>query len=65
MKYKGLGNKEVLLNREKYGTNELTPVPHTPWWDILLEKFNDPLIKLLLLAALLSLIVGYFEHSYL
>jgi Ca2+-transporting ATPase len=65
MKYKGLDNNEVVLSRKKSGTNELTPVPRTPWWDMLLGKFNDPLIKLLLFAALLSLVVGYFEHSYL
>ncbi|MDR3184844.1 MAG: calcium-translocating P-type ATPase, PMCA-type [Prevotellaceae bacterium] len=65
MKYRGLDSGEVLLSREKNGNNELTPVPRTPWWTMLLEKFNDPLIKLLLFAALLSLVVGYFEQSYL
>ena len=65
MKYKGLDNSEVLFSRKEHGTNELTPVPRTPWWNMLLEKFNDPLIKLLLFAAVLSLVVGYFEGYYL
>jgi Ca2+-transporting ATPase len=64
MNYKGLNNNEVLFNREKNGANELTLAPRTPWWKMLLKKFDDPIIKLLIIASVLSIVVGYFEHSY-
>jgi Ca2+-transporting ATPase len=64
MKYKGLDDDQVLKSRQFYGANELTPTPRTPWWSMLLEKFNDPIIKLLLFATFLSLLVGHFENSY-
>lgn len=61
--YKGLTSAEVLEKRKKYGTNDLTPPKRESWVKLLLCKFNDPIIKLLLFATLLSLITGYFHGS--
>lgn len=62
--YKGLTNIEVSQSREKYGKNVLTPPPSTPWWKLYLEKFKDPIIVILLVAAAVSLGVGIVEGSF-
>ncbi len=64
MIYKGLNNIEVEQSRNAHGSNILTPPPSIPWWKLLFEKFKDPIIILLLFAAIVALIAGYFEHSY-
>ncbi|MBE6223763.1 MAG: calcium-translocating P-type ATPase, PMCA-type [Bacteroidales bacterium] len=61
--FKGLSDNQVLENRTKYGTNDLTPPARESWVKLLLGKFNDPIIKLLLFATLLSFITGYFHGS--
>ncbi len=61
--YKGLTNKEVSESRAKWGSNDLTPPARESWVKLLLGKFNDPIIKLLLFATLLSLVTGYFHGS--
>ena len=62
--YKGLSNEEVISSREKFGKNLLTPPPSTPWWKMYLEKFKDPIIEILLIAAAISLVVGIIEGSF-
>ena len=61
--FKGLSSQEVRLSREKYGTNDLTPPKRESWVKLFISKFNDPIIKLLLVATLLSFITGYFHGS--
>lgn len=61
--YKGLSESEVLSSREKYGKNVLTPPPSKPWWKLFLEKFKDPIILILLAAAVISIVVGIFEGN--
>ncbi|MCD8072349.1 MAG: calcium-translocating P-type ATPase, PMCA-type [Alistipes sp.] len=61
---KGLTAEEVIRSRERYGRNELTPACREPVWRLFLGKFNDPIIKLLLAAALLSLVVGIVDGHY-
>ncbi|MEI8048745.1 MAG: calcium-translocating P-type ATPase, PMCA-type [Bacteroidota bacterium] len=53
--YTGLTSKQVEESRAKHGANILTPVKKDPWWKLYLEKFEDPIIRILLIAALLSL----------
>lgn len=60
---KGLTNEEVLRSREQHGANHLTPPVRVKWWKLLLSKFNDPIIKLLLFATILSFISGYFNGT--
>lgn len=61
--YKGLTDQEVSESRCKHGSNNLTPPKRESWVILLLGKFKDPIIKLLLFAALLSMITGYFHGS--
>jgi Ca2+-transporting ATPase len=48
----GLTAESVQEMRERYGKNELTPPHRTPLWRQYLEKFNDPIIRILLVAVL-------------
>ena len=60
----GLSSAEVTASREKYGSNQLTPPSRDPWWVQLLEKFTDPLIVILMVAAVISFIpVIIADHS--
>ncbi|NLZ73321.1 MAG: haloacid dehalogenase, partial [Bacteroidales bacterium] len=62
--YKGLSDKEVEQSREKNGNNILTPSKGVSLWKLYLEKYNDPVIKVLLVAAIFSLIVAFIENEY-
>ena len=59
--YKGLSAKEVEESRAKYGVNILTPPEKESVWSQFLEKFSDPLIKILLVALCLSLGIACYE----
>ncbi|MBR5856233.1 MAG: calcium-translocating P-type ATPase, PMCA-type, partial [Bacteroidales bacterium] len=61
--YSGLTESQVKEHREKYGNNDLTPPARESWVKLLLSKFNDPIIKLLLFATVLSMVTGYFHGS--
>lgn len=58
---KGLTAEEVVASRKKYGGNVLTPPAKIPVWKRFLEKFDDPLIKILLLALCLSIGIAFYE----
>ena len=60
--YTGLDDKQVLKNREQYGTNILTPPEKESLWHAFLQKFSDPLIIILLIAALLSVCISCYEY---
>jgi Ca2+-transporting ATPase len=62
--YTGLDNKAVEQSRKTHGSNILTPPPKEPIWKLFLEKFNDPIIKILLIAALLSLGIGFVHNEF-
>ncbi len=55
---KGLTSAEVEENRRKFGSNILTPPAKTSLWKQFLEKFEDPIIRILLLAWVLSMIIS-------
>lgn len=63
--YKGLTDSEVIQSRNLYGANIITPPPQTPWWKLLLEKFEDPIIKILIVAAIIAIAVGVTNGHYL
>lgn len=56
--YKGLTPAEVEESRKKYGANILTPPEKASLWSQFLEKFNDPIIKILLIAWVLSMVIA-------
>ena len=61
VEYSGLSESEVLASRERYGENILTPPARTPMWKLFLEKFSDPIIRILLIALLLSVAVAVYH----
>ena len=60
----GLSDEEVIRSREQHGSNLLTPPKRTPLWKLYLEKFEDPVVRILLIAAFLSLIISFIENEY-
>ena len=60
----GLTDDEVLQSREKNGTNLLTPPKRPSLWKLYLEKFEDPVVRVLLVAAAFSLIISIIENEY-
>lgn len=62
--FKGLTSEEVEKSRIENGQNILTPPKRDPWWRVLLEKFDDPIIKILLVATVLSIIIGIVKSEY-
>ncbi|MEM8640527.1 MAG: calcium-translocating P-type ATPase, PMCA-type [Cyanobacteria bacterium P01_G01_bin.54] len=60
----GLTAEQVLINRQTYGSNTLTPPQRNPWWQLFLEKFADPVIRILMIAAAIAIGVGTIEGEY-
>ena len=54
----GLSPEEVLESRRLHGENVLLPPPREAWWRQLLRKFDDPIIRILVIAALLAILTG-------
>ena len=61
---KGLTQDEVIRSREQYGANLLTPPKRKSLWRLFIEKFNDPVIRILLVAAVLSLGIGFIHNEF-
>lgn len=60
----GLTDQEVFQSREKYGANLLTPPKRPSLLKLYLEKFEDPVVRVLLIAAVFSLIISVIENEY-
>ncbi|MCI6159965.1 MAG: calcium-translocating P-type ATPase, PMCA-type [Prevotella sp.] len=60
----GLKENEVLESRAKHGENLLTPPPTIPLWKLYLEKYQDPIIQILLVAAVVSLGLSFAEGDF-
>ena len=56
--HKGLTSKEVEDSRKKHGSNILTPPKKTSLWVQFMEKFEDPIIRILLFAWVLAMIIS-------
>src|SRR5438093_3767821 len=59
----GLNPDAIEKSRSQFGVNRLTPLPREPIWKKFIEKFDEPIIKILLAAALLSMVVDLFKAS--
>src|SRR6516164_174404 len=57
----GLPKEAVFQSRQAHGSNSLRPLPREPLWKKFIEKFDEPIIKILLAAALLSMFVDLFK----
>lgn len=60
----GLTDEQVKLSREQHGRNVLTPPQRTSLWKLYLDKYRDPIIQILLVAAFISLILAFIEKNY-
>lgn len=60
----GLSDEEVRESREKHGVNTLTPPKRPSLYKLYLEKFDDPVVRILLVAALFSLFISIIENEY-
>ena len=60
---KGLGDEEAARRLEKYGPNELKKAQPPSIFALILEQFDDTLVKILLLAALVSFALVFFEEG--
>lgn len=59
--YTGLTDQQVELSRKQYGKNVLPPAKQTPLWKQFLEKFSDPIIRILMIALLLSIGISSYH----
>lgn len=57
----GLRQEQVEESRRKYGNNVLTEPEKEPLWRQFLEKFQDPIIRILLIALCLSAVVSLYQ----
>merc|ERR1712073_215362 len=60
---RGLSQDQVKKNKEKYGPNELPAEEGKSIWQLVLEQFDDLLVKILLLAAIISFVLAFFEDD--
>lgn len=61
--HEGLSDAEVTERQNKYGHNELPAEENTPLWKLIVEQFEDLLVRILLLAAIVSFVLAFFEEG--
>ena len=61
---KGLTNEEVIINRNKYGSNEIIGKKEKKFINLLIESLGDPMIKILLVALVIKIIFSFKEFDY-
>jgi Ca2+-transporting ATPase len=59
----GLPDSVIEASRQQFSKNVLSPLPRESLWKKFLAKFDEPIIKILLAAALLSMVVDIFSHK--
>jgi len=64
MPYPGLSPSEVEHSRQAHGANVLTPPERDPWWKQWLSKFEDPVIRILIIAAVIQIGVGAIKGEF-
>lgn len=60
----GLTDEQVKQSREQHGKNVVTPPQRTSLWKLYLDKYRDPIIQILLVAAFVSLILAFIEKNF-
>lgn len=56
---------QVAESRRRHGDNIITPPKDDSAWKLFVEKFKDPIIRILLVAAVLSLVIAFIEQEFL
>ncbi|OJV20864.1 MAG: calcium-translocating P-type ATPase, PMCA-type [Bacteroidetes bacterium 41-46] len=62
--FSGLSTGEVTESRNRFGSNVITPPKREPLWKLFLKKFEDPIIRILLIAAFLSFGISFVHGEY-
>ena len=60
----GLSPEEVQESRRLHGENVLTPPPRQSMWRLYIEKYQDPMVRILLVAALVSLVLAFVKDDF-
>ncbi len=55
---------EVEKSRLEHGENVLTPPKRQSMWHLYLEKYRDPMIRILLIAAVVSLVLAFVKQDF-
>ena len=63
-KIHGLTPEEVLASRQQHGENVLTPPRRQSMWRLYIEKYQDPMVRILLVAALVSLVLAFVKQDF-
>ncbi len=59
----GLNSQQVQDSRQKYGSNALPAPPRATFGEKLLDNFQDPIIRILLVALLVNVVFAYMGHG--
>ncbi|XP_008299528.1 ATPase sarcoplasmic/endoplasmic reticulum Ca2+ transporting 1, like isoform X1 [Stegastes partitus] len=59
----GLSPDQFKKNLDKYGFNELPAEEGKSIWELIIEQFEDLLVRILLLAACISFVLAWFEEG--
>lgn len=57
----GLSEEEVLKRRQIYGSNELEKHNGPSIFKLILDQFNDTLVRILLVAAVISFVLAWYD----
>ena len=60
----GLTAIEVEESRAKHGENVLTPPRRPSMWKLYMEKYQDPMVRILLVAAVVSLVLAFVKGDF-
>ena len=52
------------MSRLEHGENVLTPPRRQSMWRLYLEKYQDPMVRILLVAAVVSLVLSFVKNDY-
>ena len=63
-KIQGLTSQEVEQSRLEHGENVLTPPKRQSMWRLYLEKYEDPMVRILLVAAVISLVLAFVRQDF-
>ena len=61
---RGLTAAEVAQSRQEHGENVLTPPKRQSMWRLYLEKYQDPMVRILLVAAVVSLLLSLVKNDF-
>lgn len=60
----GLTKQEVVQSRKKYGSNTLTKVKPKSLFQLILESFSDPIIKILLIVLAIKIVFLFRDFDF-